>query len=127
MIPAPAHLEAKLRFGDLTIGQIAAVLVGVLFAFFWAQYLSPLHGIAAAISGAYLGGLPVAAVYVASQTEFDLWKLALAAARWRQSEGRYLPGPGDQVTGYALLSDGDCDSTPGGISGLDLAALWGEP
>lgn len=126
MIPAPAHLETKLRFGDLTIGQIAAVLVGVLFAFFWAQYLSPFHGTAAAVSGAYLGGLPVAAVYVASQTEFDLWTFALAAASWRQREGRYLPGGGDRTTGYTLLGDADSDANTSGISQLDLAALWRE-
>ena len=45
MNPAPAHLEAKLRFGELTVGQMAAVFAGVLFAFVLAQYLSPFGGL----------------------------------------------------------------------------------
>ena len=39
------HLEAKLRFGDLTVGQWAAILAGVLFALVFAQYLSPIGGL----------------------------------------------------------------------------------
>ena len=35
------HLEAKLRFADLSIGQWAAVLGGVLFAFVFAEYAEP--------------------------------------------------------------------------------------
>ena len=38
------HLEAKLRFGELTIGQWAAVVAGVLFGLVFAQYLSPVGG-----------------------------------------------------------------------------------
>ena len=91
MNPAPAHLEAKLRFGwDFTVGQIAAMVAGILIGFAWANWLSPIHGIGAAVTGVYMGGLPVAAGFVASQTEFDLWAVvclggALAA------RGRALP------------------------------------
>ena len=73
MNPAPAHLEAKLRFGwDFTVGQIAAMVGGILVGFAWANWLSPIHGIGAAVTGVYVGGLPVVAGFVASQTEFDL-------------------------------------------------------
>ena len=73
MNPAPAHLEAKLRFGwDFTVGQIAAMVGGILIGFAWANWLSPIHGIGAAVTGVYVGGLPVAAGFIASQTEFDL-------------------------------------------------------
>jgi hypothetical protein len=62
MNPAPAHLEAKLRFGwDFTVGQIAAMVAGILIGFAWANWLSPIHGIGAAVTGVYVGGLPVAA------------------------------------------------------------------
>ena len=48
MNPAPAHLEAKLRFGwDFTVGQIAAMVGGILIGFAWANWLSPIHGIEA--------------------------------------------------------------------------------
>ena len=127
MNPAPAHLEAKLRFFELTVGQIAAAILGVLVAFFWAQYLSPLHGLGAAISGAYIGGLPVAAAFVASQTEFDLWTFVFSALRWRRAEARFLPGPGASNRGYVLLRDAqERHSADSQVEGLDADALWGE-
>ena len=96
MNPAPAHLEAKLRFGwDFTVGQIAAMIVGILIGFAWANWLSPIRGIGAAVTGVYVGGLPVAAAFVASQTEFDLWAVVFSALRWRRAGGRFVPGCGE--------------------------------
>ena len=107
MNPAPAHLEAKLRFGwDFTVGQIAAMVVGILIGFAWANWLSPIHGIGAAVTGVYVGGLPVAAGFVASQTEFDLGAVVFSAVRWRRAEGRFLPGAG-RCDGYVVVSDRD--------------------
>ncbi len=95
MNPAPAHLEAKLRFGwDFTVGQIAAMVGGILVGFAWANWLSPIHGIGAAVTGVYVGGLPVAAGFVASQTEFDLWAVIAAAVRWRRAEAASSPAAG---------------------------------
>jgi hypothetical protein len=127
MNPAPAHLEAKLRFGwDFTVGQIAAMIVGILIGFAWANWLSPIRGIGAAITGVYVGALPVAAAFVASQTEFDLWASLSSAARWRRASGRFVPGAGD-VSGYVVLDD---ERNAGGDSHagiLDVASLWGDP
>src|ERR1700737_2138368 len=126
MNPAPAHLEAKLRFGwDFTVGQIAAMVAGILIGFAWANWLSPIHGIGAAVTGVYVGGLPVAAGFVASQTEFDLGAVVLSAVRWRRTEGRFLPGAG-ACAGYAVLADtddrgGDDDR----LAVLDSDVLWG--
>jgi hypothetical protein len=124
--PAPAHLESKLRFGwDFTVGQIAAMVVGILIGFAWANWLSPIHGIGAAVTGVYVGGLPVAAGFVASQTEFDLGAVVLSAVRWRRTEGRFLPGAG-ACAGYAVLADhddrGGGDQPP---AVLDSDLLWG--
>lgn len=128
MNPAPAHLEAKLRFGwDFTVGQIAAMVAGLLLGFAWAGWLSPLHGIAASVTGVYIGGLPVAAAFVASQTEFDLWALVISSLRWRRNQGRFVPGPG-VVAGYTLVKDDDGREGPGGASSvLNIAALWDAP
>ena len=128
MNPAPAHLEAKLRFGwDFTVGQIAAMIGGILVGFAWANWLSPIHGIGAAVTGVYVGGLPVAAGFVASQTEFDLWAVVRSALRWRRAEGRFLPGCG-ALTGYVLLEDeGRRVDADGPLGGLDSEALWGGP
>jgi hypothetical protein len=128
MNPAPAHLEAKLRFGwDFTVGQIAAMIVGVLIGFAWANWLSPIRGIGAAVTGVYVGGLPVAAAFLASQTEFDLWAMLFSAVRWRRAGGRFVPGCGD-VSGYLVLAD---DERAGGGEGelamLDTDSLWGAP
>lgn len=130
MHAAPAHLESKLRFFDLSVGQIIASLVGIMLGGAWAMFLSPLHGALAAMSGAYIAALPVVPVFVASQTEFDLGDLVIGAVRWRGSEGRYAPGPGGNSHGYVTVPD---PSTVDSIAGrselhdIDLQALWDEP
>ena len=119
------HLEAKLRFADLSIGQWAAVLGGVLFAFVFAEYLSPVRGLGGAIIGVYLGAIPASAAFFASLSEFDLWGLIGAAIRWKRRDGRYVPGAGAIACGYALLPDGrDAINGVAGSPDLDLDALW---
>jgi hypothetical protein len=128
MNPAPAHLEAKLRFGwDLTVGQLAAMITGILIGFAWASWLSPIRGIGAAVTGVYVGGLPVAAAFVASQTEFDLWAVAISALRWRQADGRFLPG-GGPLSGYVVLVDHDQrEGAEDQLSVLAADSLWDSP
>ncbi len=125
MNPAPAHLEAKLRFGwDFTIGQIAAMVGGILIGFAWANWLSPLHGIGAAVTGVYVGGLPVAAGFIASQTEFDLGAVVASAVRWRRAEGRFVAGPGTPL-GYRVLAEHSADGDGERPAVLDAELLWG--
>jgi hypothetical protein len=124
---APAHLESKLRFWDFTVAQIAAAFAGIMLGFIWARFISPLHGMLGAMSGAYIAALPVIPVFVASQTEFDLVGLVQSALRWRRLEGRYVPGPGQSATGYVLsIERADVDMAGGGLE-LDLQGLWEEP
>jgi hypothetical protein len=127
MNPAPAHLEAKLRFGwDFTVGQIAAMIAGILIGFAWANWISPIRGIGAAVTGVYVGGLPVAAGFIASQTEFDLWAVLCSAVRWRRAGGRFVPG-GGEVAGYLVLVE---DAQPGvrerELAVLDTDQLWSD-
>ena len=96
------HLEAKLRFGELSVGQWASVLAGVLFALAVAQLLSPVGGLWAVVIGVYLGAIPASAALFASLSEFDLLGLCAAAVRWRRACGQYLPGAGDTTTGYVV-------------------------
>jgi hypothetical protein len=126
MNPAPAHLEAKLRFGwDFTVGQIAAMIAGILIGFAWANWVSPIRGIGAAVTGVYVGGLPVAAGFIASQTEFDLWTVLCSAVRWRRVGGRFVPGAGEG-TGYLVLLDQRADEE--GDCGMpDPYRLWDAP
>lgn len=126
MNPAPAHLEAKLRFGwDFTVGQIAAMIGGILIGFAWANWLSPIHGIGAAVTGVYVGGLPVAAGFIASQTEFDLGAVVLSAMRWRRAEGRFVAGAG-ACTGYVVLAEHEeRGGDPEPLEILDSELLWG--
>ena len=128
MRTAPAHLESKLRFWDLSIGQIATAFAGIMLGLAWAKFLSPFGGMWAAMSGAYIAALPVVPVFVASQTELDLGGLLLGALRWRRLEGRYLPGAGETAQGY-LLFDEHTDTALGDdaeILGPWLRALWDE-
>lgn len=126
MNPAPAHLEAKLRFGwDFTIGQIAAMVGGILIGFAWANWFSPIHGIGGAVTGVYVGGLPVAAGFIASQTEFDLGAVVASAVRWRRAEGRFVGGAGIPA-GYLVINEhrdeGDDEES---LAVLDAELLWG--
>jgi hypothetical protein len=124
---APAHLESKLRFWDFTVGQIAAAFAGIMLGFVWARFVSPLHGMLGAMSGAYIAALPVIPVFVASQTEFDLAGLVASALRWRRLEGRYVPGGGESANGYVLTVErAELDPAGSGLD-LDLQALWEEP
>ena len=129
MHTAPAHLESKLRFWDLSVGQIAAAFIGIMLGVAWAKFVSPLHGMLGAMSGAYIAALPVIPVFVASQTEFDLAGLVAGALRWRRLEGRYVPGPGASAKGYVLSVERTDLDLPGGVGSLalDLEALWEEP
>src|SRR4051795_4671799 len=124
MNAAPAHLEAKLRFWEFTVGQIAAAFLGVLSGFAWASYASPFGGLGGAISGAYIAGVRVAAAFVASQTEFDLWGLLAATARWRRRDGRYLPGAGGRVRGYVLPAEAGPLSRDRQPLPLEIDDLW---
>ena len=124
MNPAPAHLEAKLRFGwDFTVGQIAAMVAGILAGFAWGNWLSPIHGIGAAVTGVYVGGLPVAAGFIASQTEFDLGAVVVSAVRWRRAVGRFVAGAGT-CSGYMVVGEPEesRDEEPPGV--LDPELLW---
>ena len=93
MNPAPAHLESKLRFGwDFTVGQIAAMVGGILIGFAWANWLSPIHGIGAAVTAFMSAGClwrPALSPHRPSST----WARALSALRWRRAEGRLWPAP----------------------------------
>ena len=124
MRTAPAHLESKLRFWDLSIGQIATAFAGIMLGVAWAKFLSPLHGMWGAMSGAYIAALPVIPVFVASQTEFDLCGLVIGALRWRRLDGRYVPGAGEQPHGYVLSVEHAEGDQPGAGAELDLQALW---
>lgn len=125
MNPAPAHLEAKLRFGwDFTIGQIAAMVGGILIGFAWANWLSPIHGIGGAVTGVYVGGLPVAAGFIASQTEFDLGAVVVSAARWRRAEGRFVAGAGTPA-GYRVIEEHGEGGDGEPLAVLDAELLWG--
>jgi hypothetical protein len=125
MHTAPAHLESKLRFWDLSVGQIAAAFVGIMLGVTWAKFVSPLHGMLGAMSGAYIASLPVIPVFVASQTEFDLVGLVAGAVRWRRLEGRYVPGAGESANGYVLtLERAEMDLADAGRLDLDLEGLW---
>ena len=116
------HLEAKLRFGELSVGQWAAVLGGVLFALVFAQYLSPIGGLGGVILGVYLGAIPASAAFFASLSEFDLWGLVAAAVRWHRRDGRYVPGAGESAHGYALLADDGLDESAS--SGRVRSGSW---
>jgi hypothetical protein len=119
------HLEAKLRFGDLSIGQWAGVVAGILCGLAVAQLLHPLGGMWSLVIGVYVGAIPAFVAVFAGLGEFDLWRLLAGMRRWRTSEGRHLPGPGRTAHGYAVLATAAAEPTGAAAGGtVVLDVLW---
>ena len=122
---APAHLEWKLRFFELSVGQIATVVVGVIVAFVWARYVSPLHGLWGAASAVYVAALPAVPVVIASQSDLDLAGLAVGAVRWRRADSRFVSEEaGVRAEGYVVTVHAEADVGAAGGE-VDLW-LWDE-
>jgi hypothetical protein len=119
------HLESKTRIGELTLGQWAGILLGVLVAVVFALVLKPFSGYVNLALGIYIGGLPAAAVFLASISEVDVWLTARSALRFHRADGRFLPGGGKHARGYTIRSASDARYI---AAALDLGTLWeGEP
>lgn len=119
------HLEARLRIAELTITQWLGVLAGVGLAIGWGMYVSPFGAYVTLVSAIYLGGIPAAAAFLASVTEFDLWLLVSCAWHWRRDDGCYLPGSGELLDGYVVHDDERRQRSKRRTAPeLDLGALW---
>lgn len=127
MNTAYKHLEAKLRVGELTLGQWIGIFVGAITALVWALYVSPFGTSVTIFTACYIGGLPAAAIFLATMSEVDLLLIARSAVRWRRESGRYLAGPGPTRPGYVVRADArahDPAGDNGKLADLDLEALW---
>ena len=102
MNPAYKHLDAKLRFAGLTLGQWAAVLISLTVAVGWGEFLHPLSGMLNTMTAVYIGGLPGGAAWFMSEAEVDVLMRVRAFARWRRGEDRFLPGSSERAHGYVL-------------------------
>lgn len=120
------HLDSRLRIAELTVGQWTGVVLGLVLALAWGFYLCPFGGYVAMGTAIYLGGIPIAAVFLASQTEFNLGLLLRSAVAWRRTDGRYAPGPGDEHPGYQITEPPATRSARGPLPTVDfdLEALW---
>ncbi|MDW5592955.1 hypothetical protein VSS74_01310 [Conexibacter stalactiti] len=124
MNSAYKHLETKLKLGELTLGQWAGIVFGLVVAIGWGMYLSPFGAYVSLFSAVYVGGIPVMAAWVASQADFDLWQHLAAAARWRRGSHVFLPGAGSSATGYAVVVAPTRAASNAAAPDLDLEALW---
>ena len=124
MNPAPAHLEDKLRpIWEFTVWQLAGLFCGALIGVVWAKFLCPVDGVVAAVSGVYIAALPSLPVFLASQTDFDLWLVVRGAIGWRRREGRFVPGPGEAPVGYRT-QEPEAMGAEARVPDLNLQALW---
>src|SRR6188472_2628119 len=102
---------------------MAGLFCGALIGVVWAKFLCPLDGLVAAVSGVYIAALPSLPVFLASQTDFDLWLVVRGALGWRRREGRYVPGAGTGCVGYRTEQPATVTSK-GRVPEVDLQALW---
>lgn len=127
MNTAYKHLEAKLRVGEFTIGQWLGLFVGLMTALVWGFYVSPFGTSITLFTAVYLGGLPAAAIFLATVSDVDILLLVRAAIRWRRTEGRYVAGPGSATNGYVVHAgppERNEDPNDHQLAELDPAALW---
>jgi hypothetical protein len=128
MNPAYKHLDAKLRFAGLTLGQWAGVIVSLGSAIAWGEVLHPLSGTLNTVSAVYIGGIPGVAAWVMAEAEIDVLMRVRALARWRRGEDRYLPGASEEIGGYALRERVSRHAVGEPFderqSGASLGALW---
>jgi hypothetical protein len=121
------HLETRLRIAELTLWQWASIGTGLAVALIWALYVSPFGPSVTLFSAVYLGGIPAAAAWLASEAEFDLFLRIRSMWHWRKRRDRYIPGPETDPEGYRLtVPEAEAEpSMNGHFADLDLAALWG--
>lgn len=121
------HLDSKLRLGELSLGQWATVVAGVLTAIAYALYLHPFGAYLTLATAVYLAGLPALLALVAALYEVRLGLVARSIFSHLRNEGRFLPGAGEDSPGYVLLAvprDGTADETGPAARGLEPGALW---
>ncbi len=121
------HLEARLRIGEFTIMQWAALIIGGIVALVWGLYISPLGPELTVFTACYIGGLPAGAVFLAAISEVDALLLIRSAIGWRRSAGRYVGGAGARTRGYNVTPtkvEDWASHEDDGLEALDPAALW---
>jgi hypothetical protein len=120
------HLEARLKIAELTVGQWLGLVAGVGLAITWGMYASPFGAYVTLFSAVYLGGIPAAAAFLASFTEFDLWLMVSSTLRWQLTAARYPPGPGTGARGYVIFADPteSRGASRTNAAELDLTTLW---
>lgn len=119
-------LQQKLTIGSFTVLQWMGIVTGVFLALLWGSELSPFGPQLTIVTSVYIAGIPALAAFMASITEFDLWRLLRAMARHHRTVGRYMPGPGDSARGYVLSPDPREQQRHAAAdeADLDLSALW---
>jgi hypothetical protein len=103
--PTYKHLEARLRLGAFSLGQWTQITAAGVAAALFGGYLSPFPTQVTIFVSVVGAGLPVAVSYGAMGLEFSVAQFARAGwGYWRQPR-RFLAGPGEPTTGYAVLAD----------------------
>jgi hypothetical protein len=126
MNAAYKHLDSKLHIGELTVLQWIGLFAGAITALVYGMYLSPFGHMLTLVTAIYLGGIPIAAVFLASMSEFDLSLLLRSAVRWHRTDARYVPGPGAPTPGYRLTEapEDARRAERDRVAELDLTTLW---
>jgi hypothetical protein len=126
MNPAYKHLSDRLRIGELTVPQIVSLFFGLMGGLVFALYLSPFGSYLTLFVAIYIATIPTGAVLMASSTEFDMWLYLRAMVHDHSSDGRYIPGAGENSKGYAIEADEDRVRSGGGDQQppADLGAIW---
>src|SRR4051812_28021623 len=93
-------------------------------ALLWGMYLSPFGAYLTLISAVYIGGIPIAAAFLAGVTSFNVWLHLKALSRHRRALGRYVPGPGHSASGYVVTADEREAAALTSTPDLDIESLW---
>lgn len=118
------HLDAKLRIAELSIGQWITIAAGAATAITWGLYLSPLGPTLTLVSAIYLGMLPTGAALLSNVTSVSPSTIVRSAFGWHRRDGRFMPGPGEDVQGYVVVEPQAGARDRHAAGDADLTSLW---
>ena len=129
MNPAYRHIEEPVRIGEFTLPQLGGLIFCGLIAVLWAFALSPFGPMLTLASAVYVAGLPAAAVFMASTTDFDAMRAIKGFLRFQRLPGAFRSGPGEVRPGYVVVPKPDKRAARENVDRdrpLAIEGLWSE-
>ena len=120
------HLQDReVVLWGLTFVQLLYLALGVLLAFAFAMWISPLSGQQTAFVCILLAGLPPMLSWIATEGDIAPWTMTRACLRWLRSPRRFAPGGSRASDGYVVERPAPAETTARGArAARSLEDAW---